>query len=137
MALRFKRDLARAVAIAMAVIQGSSGISAQGRAGPNGGTVYVNRPSQIAGVAMWMNVNVDGKTVGSIGNDQCIKLVLPAGRYTIGGSDRLWPFSFSNNVVGVDVRAGSSTYVLITPTLMMPGMYFNFPATVSATGRRC
>lgn len=141
MAVRSNRALALAAIVVTAGIQGcTSGQSAEGygKAGPNTSTVYVSRPSQFAGSGMSMNVKVNGNAVGSIGNGQCIKLTLPAGRYTISGTD-MWSEFVKSDRGGaqVDVRPGSSAYVLITPTMHMPGQYFTFPANIMANGRPC
>jgi hypothetical protein len=111
----------------------------QGASGANSGTVYVSRPSQLAGAGLSVDVDVDGKSVGSISNGECMKLKLAAGRHTISGGST-WGAPFSPNggarPVQVDVGRGTTTFVLITPTVL-PGFNFAFPASVNATGNRC
>lgn len=140
MDFHFKSKMVVAALGLAAVVQGHTGIhpaAAQGTSHSNTGTVYVSRPSQFVAVALSVNVNVNGKTVGSIDNGQCMKVVLPVGRHTISGSN-MWgnPFSGGAAPVRVEIRPGASTYVLITPT---PEMGYNiiFRATVTAAGRRC
>jgi hypothetical protein len=135
------RALALACTIVVAALQGcASGQppEAFGKAGANTGTVYVSRPSQLAAVGMAMNVYVDGAQVGSISNGQCIRLTLPAGRHAIKGRDA-WPtlFDSGHGTVHVDVRPGSASYVVITPTMMMPGQYLIYPASIVPSGQRC
>lgn len=141
MAFRIKHALALAAIVVTAAIQGcTSGQSAEayGKVGANTGTVYVSRPSQLVASGTSMNVKVNGNAVGSIGNGGCIRVTLPAGRHTIGGTD-MWTEFLKSDRGGahVDVRPGASTYVLITPTMHMPGQYFTFPANIMASGRRC
>lgn len=110
-----------------------------GASGANAGTVYVSRPSQFAGAGLSVDVRVDGKSVGSIGNGECMKVRLPASRHTISGGSS-WGAPFSPNggarPVHVNVGRGTSNHVVITPR-MLPGYNFIFPATVTATGKRC
>jgi hypothetical protein len=111
----------------------------QGASGANSGTVYVSRPSQLAGSGLAVDVHVDGKSVGSINNGGCMKVKLPAGRHTIsGGSTWGAPFSPSGGAqpVEVNVGKGTSASVVITP-IAGPGFNFIFPTTVTATGSRC
>jgi hypothetical protein len=136
-----RRALALAVTIATAAVQGcASGQppEAFGKAGANTGTVYVSRPSQFVGSGMAMNVYVDGAQAGSISNGQCIRLTLPAGRHAVKGRDA-WPtlFDSGHGTVHVDVRPGSASYVMITPTMMLPGQYFTYPASIMPSGQRC
>ena len=139
MGFRFNGELALALIVAATVIQGgASGQPAQGTPGANSGTVYVSRPSQFAAALLSVSVNVDGKSVGRISDGGCIAVKLPPGRHTISGSD-MWAglFSSSGGAARVDVRPGSSTYVRISPTMIMPGSYLIYPASTMANGRRC
>jgi hypothetical protein len=110
-----------------------------GASGGNGGTVYVSRPSQLAGAGLSIDVRVNGKSVGAIGNGECIRLKLPPGRHVVGGGSS-WgaPFSADGGAhpAHVHVGRGTTTNVVITPT-PLPGFSFIFPATITAGGRRC
>ena len=139
MAFRGLRRIELNLIIAI-IVQGcaSGSPEAYGKVGANTGNVYVSRPSQFAGSGMAMNVYVDDKQVGSIGNGQCIRLALAAGRHAIKGRDA-WPklLDSEHGTVHVDVRPGSSTYVVITPTMMLPGQYLIYPASIAPSGQRC
>jgi len=139
MGSRFNGELAVAVIVATTVIQsGADGQPAQGTPGANNGTVYVSRPSKYAASLLSVSVNVDGKSVGRISDGGCIAVKLPPGRHTISGSD-MWDglLSSSGDTAQVDVRPGSSTYVQITPTIILPFSYLIYPASTMANGRRC
>ena len=113
-------------------------LEAQGTSSSNLATIYISRPTQFAGAGLSVDVQVDGKSVGSISNGGCMRLRLPAGRHTVSGGN-MWGGIFSGGgrrVARLQVGPGGSIYVLITPTVL-PGYNFMFPATVMATGRRC
>jgi hypothetical protein len=139
MAFRSLCRIGLALIVAIAV-HGCAGGAPEvyGKAGANTGNVYVSRPSQFVGSGMAMNVYVDGTQAGSISNGQCIRLTLPAGRHAIKGRDA-WPqlLDSGHGTVQVDVRPGSSSYVVITPTMMLPGQYLTYPASVVPSGQRC
>jgi hypothetical protein len=104
------------------------------------GAVFVSRPSAMAGALATMDVHVNGKKVGSIGNDQWIKVSLPSGRHRI-----VWRFAltlgglFEPTIVPVDITVGANsvTYVLITPTSSYPSYHVTVRAAVVKAGRRC
>jgi len=142
MAFCFRYEMVLAVVGVTAMVQDCAGVQpaagAQTTSSANTGMVYVSRPSQLAGAGLSVNVSVNGKSVGSIGNGECMKLTLAAGRHTISGSN-MWGGIFTGGgalPVRIEVRPGASTHVLITPTVGA-GFNFTFPATVTATGRRC
>jgi hypothetical protein len=105
------------------------------------GTVFVSRPSALTGAFASMDVHVNGRKVGSIDNDKCIRISLPPGRHRIVGRFALtmgWPFEPTIVPVDITVGAGSTTYVLITPTTSYPSYHSTVQAAVvKAGGRRC
>jgi hypothetical protein len=104
------------------------------------GAVFVSRPSALSGAFATMDVHVNGKKVGSIGNDQCIRVSLPPGRHRIVGRFALtmgWPFEPTIVPADITVGANSVTYVLITPTTSYPSYHATVRAAVVKAGRRC
>jgi hypothetical protein len=113
---------------------------AQAKAASDKGTVYVSRPSQWVASLLSINVYVNGKQVGSIGDGKCMKVTLPAGRHRIQGYDALWTgqlWGSKTGSVDVNVSAQSVAFVSIIPTMIYPGQYIIYPATVSSRGRSC
>jgi hypothetical protein len=86
-----------------------------------------------------MDVHVNGKKVGSIGNGQCIRVSLPPGRHRILGRFPVTLPLFEPTIVPVDITVGadSVTYVLITPITSLPSYHVTAHAQVVKAGRRC
>jgi hypothetical protein len=111
---------------------------AQGKAGANAGTVYISRPSQWVAYFISINITANGKPVGSISDGQCIRVTLPAGRYTISGIDAFSaPFRIRPDSVNVSVRESAASYVVITPRQIFPGNYTIYEHRLVSSGRRC
>ena len=112
--------------------------AAQGSSSSNLATIYISRPTQFAGAGLSVDVQVDGKSVGSINNGGCMRLRLPVGRHTVSGGN-LWGGIFTGGgrrEARLEVKPGESIHVLITPSVLS-GYSFIFPVTVMATGQRC
>jgi hypothetical protein len=127
-------------AVVLMLCEHPSSALAQAKATPGTGTVYVSRPSQWVASLLSINVYVNGKNVGSISDGKCMKVTLPAGRHKIQGYDALWTGQLWGSETGsvrVNVSAGAVTFVSITPTMIYPGQYIIYPATVSSKGRSC
>jgi hypothetical protein len=104
------------------------------------GAVFVSRPFAMSGALVTIDVHANGKKVGSIGNDQCIKVSLPPGRHRIVGRYPVtmgWPFEPTIVPVDITVSAGSVTYVLVIPTTAYPSYHATVRAAVVKAGRRC
>jgi hypothetical protein len=104
------------------------------------GAVFISRPFAMSSALVPMNVHVNDRKVGSIGNDQCIKVSLPPGRHRIAGRFALTmggPFEPTIVPVDITVGANSVTYVLITPTSSLPSYHVTVRAAVVKAGRRC
>src|SRR5262249_834573 len=116
MAFRFRYEMVLVVVGVTAMVQDCAGVQpagAQTTSSSNTGTVYVSRPSQFAGAGLSVTVSVNGKSVGSIGNGECMKLTLAAGRHTISGNN-MWGGIFTGGgavPVRIEVRPGASTHV--------------------------
>jgi hypothetical protein len=136
-----KRTLVFAFAAAMLVLcDRPPSALAQAKAAAGTGTVYVSRPSQWVASLLSIDVYVNGKKVGSISDGKCMKVTLPAGRHRIQGYDALWTgqlWGSETGSVGVNVGVESVSFVSITPTMIYPGQYIIYPATVSSKGRSC
>lgn len=135
-----KRHLALALVTLALGIQASvvAPVSmAQGKTSANTGTLYVSRPSAWVASALSLNITANGKTVGSISDGQCARVILPAGQYTISGLDVWSAFRIRPDSVTVSVRQGSASYVVITPRLIFPGNYMIYQHQVVPSGRRC
>jgi hypothetical protein len=113
---------------------------AQVKAAAGTGTVYVSRPSAWAASALRINVLVNGKAVGSIGDGQCLKVTLPTGRHKVHGhvpSLLGQLFDTDTNSVQVNVTSDLPTFVSINPRVIFPSQNIVYPATVSSKGRSC
>lgn len=128
-----------AIATLIATMTWSETLGAQSSPKSDPATIYIYRPDQFAGIGLSVNVHVDGKSVGSINNAGCLRVRVAAGQHTVSGGN-MWGGIFSgggHREVRVNAGPGTSTHVLITPSMSMPSYSFTFPATITPTGPRC
>jgi hypothetical protein len=98
------------------------------------GTIYVNRGSSLVGYFGSYDISVDGKVLGSIGNDSCTRLQVPAGKRTVGSPNF---FGTIRDGATVSVPSGGHVYVMLSPRIEYPGPVSWAAVNVIPRGRRC
>lgn len=99
------------------------------------GTVYVNRESGFVNALSAVDIAIDGKVVGAVGDGACIALKVPAGRRVIGGPSFF--FGFIREPATINVPAGGVVYVIAVPKVEFPGPVHWTAMVPTAKGRRC
>jgi hypothetical protein len=104
------------------------------------GTVFISRSSGFVAALAWPEVQINGRTVGTIGSGECLKVQVAPGRQTVVVFDQLTLgtlLGIKRPGVTLTVKAGSTLFVDVEPRLEQLGGSATYVPRVVAKGHRC